>query len=541
MSETKNSKFQIRLPLILAIGISAGILIGATMVKPDNGISKLFSSINIFKEVLNHVDRNYVDEVNTDELVENAIIEMLNDLDPHSSYISAKDLELVSSQLQGNFDGIGIQFDIIRDTIYVITPLSGGPSEKLGLIAGDKIVEVDGENVAGIGIGTRGVFDRLRGPKGTEVDIKIKRRSFDELLEFTIVRDKIPQYSVNVGYMVDHEIGYIKVSRFSASTHEEFKDKVKTLKEKGMTKLILDLQGNSGGYMTAAINMADELIAGNKLIVSQSGKGDRANAKSYARKKGLFENGVVIVLVNEGSASASEIVAGALQDNDRALIVGRRSFGKGLVQMPIPLSDGSELRLTIARYYTPSGRSIQKYYGPDYEYSNDITLRYNHGEFFHADSIKFADSLKFKTSKGRTVYGGGGIMPDYFVPFDTTQSSKYYNKLFSTNSVREFTLKYYELNKTSLEKMEYQEFYDDFVVSEDMLKELIGIGKEVGIPFNSEEYNRSKELLKTQIKALIARSVWGEEGFFPIFNQTDEIFRQALNLFDEAERLAFTK
>jgi len=305
-----------------------------------------------------------------------------------------------------------------------------------------------------------------------------------------------------------------------------------------MKKLILDLQGNPGGYMNAAINMVDELLAGNKVIVSQSSNEPRFNSKSSTRRKGIFEKGPVIVLVSEGSASASEIVSGALQDNDRALIVGRRTFGKGLVQMPIPLSDGSELRLVIARYYTPSGRSIQKPYGNGNDYRGDIVKRYNNGEFFHADSIKFEDSLKFKTMKGRTVYGGGGITPDFFVPYDTSLHSNYYQQLFDRNAVREFTLKFYEKNQVELEEMTYKDFYNNFEVSDNMFKEVIEIGEEVGIPFVKKDFEISKELITLHIRAQIARSVWGEEGFFPIFNQTNEIFQQALKLFDEAEHLA---
>ncbi len=540
VSDIQNSKSQIRLPLILAVALAGGVLIGATMVKPDNPVAAIFNSASKFKEVLNHVERSYVDEVDSDKLVEDAIIDMLDKLDPHSSYIPSRDLELVSSQLQGNFEGIGIQFDIIRDTIYVITPLSGGPSEKLGLQAGDKIITVDGENVAGVDITSRGVMDRLRGPKGSQVKVELLRKNEADLVPYVITRDEIPQYSVDVSYMVDDEIGYLKVSRFSSTTYDEFRTNMNKLLNSGMKKLILDLQGNPGGYMNAAINMADEMIAGNELIVSQSSREPRYNSKSFAKRKGMFEKGPIIVLINEGSASASEIVSGALQDNDRALIVGRRSFGKGLVQMPMPLSDGAELRLTIARYYTPSGRSIQKPYDDSEldNYRSDISNRYANGEFFHADSIKFADSLKFKTRKGRVVYGGGGIMPDYFVPFDTAMTTPYYRALFRSNAVREFTLQYYDGNKGVLTAQGLEDFTKEFEVTDAMIRKITRIGEEVGVDYNAEELKISKALLKVQVKAQIARSVWGEEGFFPIFNQTDEIFQQALMLFEEAERLA---
>ena len=541
MSKIKNSKSQIRLPLFLAIGISAGIFIGASMAEKDNSVISIFDNSAKFKEVLGHVERSYVDDVDTDELVEGAIVNMLSKLDPHSSYINAEDLAIMNSQLQGNYDGIGIQFDIIRDTIYVISPLGGGPSERLGLLSGDKIIVVDDETVAGIGITSRGVMDRLLGPKGTSVKVEILREKTEELIEYNIIRDKIPIYSVDVGYMVDDEIGYIKVNKFSSTTYNEFKSKLMELKQKGMKKLVLDLKGNTGGYMSAAINMADELLSIDRVIVSQSGREERSNMKSLARRKGVFEQGPVIVLVNEGSASAAEIVAGALQDNDRALIVGRRSYGKGLVQMPFPLRDNSELRLVIARYYTPSGRSIQKPYNGNENYGDDINERYNHGEFFHADSIKFNDSLKYKTLKGRTVYGGGGIMPDFFVPFDTTSISDYYRNLFAKNVVREYTLEYYRSHKENLEKMGFDKFYSEFEVSDDMLIALARIGEEVGLEFDKTGLEKSSKDLKIHIKAQIARSVWGEDGFFPIFNQTDEIFNRALKLFDEAEQLALAE
>ncbi len=408
MNKKKNSDFQIRLPLLLTIAVAAGILIGATMADGSSSQNNLISGYLKFKEILTYVQRDYVDEVDTDELVETAINRMLEKLDPHSVYIPAKDLELAKSQLDGEFEGIGIEFQVIKDTIYVVSPLSGGPSEEVGLNSGDKIVKVDDEVVAGVGVDNRKVFELLRGKKGTEVEVGIKRKGVDDLLSFTIVRDKIPQESVDASYMIDDEIGYIKVSRFAATTYEEFHEALKKLDSLGMKKLVLDLQDNPGGYMDRAINMADELLSGNDMIVYTEGKQPRYNSEARAYREGIFENQPIIVLINEGSASASEIVAGALQDNDRALIVGRRSFGKGLVQMPIPLDDGSELRLTISRYYTPSGRSIQKPYEEGAKkYGEDILERFEHGELINPDSIHFDDSLKYETSKGRTVYGGG--------------------------------------------------------------------------------------------------------------------------------------
>lgn len=540
MSKTKNSKFQIRLPFLLAIAVAAGILIGATMVDSGKGSNNLVNSYLKFKEVLTYVQRDYVDEVNTEELVETAINKMLEKLDPHSVYIPADELALAKSQLEGEFEGIGIEFNIFKDTIYVVAPLSGGPSEEVGLQSGDKIIEVNGKEVAGIGIDNQKVFDLLRGPKGSNVEIGIKRRGADEILRFTITRDKIPQESIDASYMVDNEIGYIKISRFAATTYDEFKKALGDLRRKGMKKLIIDLQGNPGGYMDRAINITDELLSGNKLIVYTEGKQPRYNSEARAYKEGLFEKQPIIVLIDEGSASASEIVSGALQDNDRALIVGRRSFGKGLVQMPIPLEDGSELRLTISRYYTPSGRSIQKPYTNGYaDYSEDIKHRYEHGELFNADSIEFNDSLKYKTTKGRVVYGGGGIMPDYFVPLDTSDiSTDYLRKLTTSNVFREYTLQYYEDHKKQLEKMGASEYLKNFKVDEEMIKDFTALAKSAGVPYNEKDYEVSEDFIKNRIKALIARSAWGNDGAYPVFNETNDIFQQALKLFDEAEKLA---
>ncbi|MEM8895840.1 MAG: S41 family peptidase [Bacteroidota bacterium] len=540
MKEIKNSKAVIRLPILLSIAIATGILIGATMVGSGDGKKDLYQSIYKFREIVSYIDRNYVDEVNTDELVENAINDMLEKLDPHTSYIPAKDQELVSSQLQGKFEGIGIEFNIFHDTIYVVSPLSGGPSEKVGLKAGDKIVKVDGETVAGIGITNRGVFDRLRGAKGSEVTVSIKRRNVNELMDFNIERDKIPQHSVDVAYMVDDEIGYLKVNRFTATTYDEFKVALQQLRDQGMSKLMLDLTGNPGGYMDKAVNMADEFLSGNKMIVYTKGKESRYNAEHRAYRKGQFEQGSLIVLIDAGSASASEIVSGAIQDNDRGLIVGRRSFGKGLVQMPISLNDGSELRLTISRYYTPSGRSIQKPYelGHQEEYYEDFSTRIRNGELYSADSMEVADSLLFETLKGRTVYGGGGIMPDVFVPLDSTDNSAYLNQLFYTNTIREYALLYYEENRADLEKYSLEDYRVNFNVDENMLSALIELGEANGATYNEQQYMKSRVFIQTFLKAQIARGVWDNEGFFPIYNQTNEIFLEALKLFDEADAIA---
>ncbi|MBM3169347.1 MAG: S41 family peptidase [Bacteroidetes bacterium] len=538
MSTPKNTTSQIRLPLLLAIAISAGIWIGATFAEPQGSQNDLRAALYKLQEIMTYINRDYVDSVDTNELVEFGIMKMLEKLDPHSSYIPARDASLAQSQLEGEFDGIGVEFGIIRDTIYVVAPLTGGPSEALGIQSGDQIIKVDGKNVAGIGITNRDVFDYLRGPRGSKVVVDIKRKNNPQLLTYEITRDKIPQYSINASYMVSSEVGYIKVTRFAATTYDEFRKSISELQAKGMKKLILDLQGNPGGYMGAAIYMADELLGGRDLIVSQEGKVSQYSQKAYASKPGLFEQGSVIVLINEGSASASEILAGAIQDNDRGLIVGRRSFGKGLVQMPIDLSDGAELRLTIARYFTPSGRSIQKPYDSDYEaYERDWLNRYEHGEFFSADSIKFNDSLKFETKKGRTVYGGGGIMPDYFVPLDTTMNSAYVNKLFSTDSSREFILDYANKNKGNFTKVSLDEYYRNFKVSDAMLQELIAYGKKNQVEFDAKDYAKSKEYLRILIKAHLGRQLYDDNAFYKVINDINEVYQQAINLFGEADKI----
>lgn len=533
--QPKNSPNQIALPLVLCVGLAAGVFIGTSFnsQKPSRDVGK---DVQKLREVLTYIDTKYVDEIKTDKLVDESIRHLLSKLDPHSIYISARDRVMANEELRGNFDGIGVEFNIFQDTIVVVTALSGGPSEALGIRSGDKIIEVDGENVAGIGITTQDVMRLLKGPRGSEVNVGILRNK-DTQLEFKIVRDKIPQYSIDVSYMVNDVIGYIKLNRFSATTNEEFSKALAKLKEQGMTKLVLDLQGNGGGYMSMAIDLADEFLSANKKIVYTDGKDKRLNTNASSTSKGNFETGDLIILVNEGSASASEILAGALQDNDRALIVGRRTFGKGLVQNPFDLSDGSELRLTISRYYTPSGRSIQKPYHDEEAYSLDIIDRYKKGEFFHADSIKLNDSLRYRTLNGRKVYGGGGIMPDYFVPLDTSMNSHYLNALYSSLSIYEYAFNYAQQNKDALEGMDFAQFKSRFVVTDKMLDDLIAIGQRNKIKPDYKDLKRHKRIFQLHVKAQIARRVWGNDGLFPIINETNEIFLQSLKLFERIPEL----
>jgi carboxyl-terminal processing protease len=538
MSKIKNNSFYIKLPIFLALALVCGIFIGAVMSK-NSSKNNITGNYLKYMEILNLIDRDYVDTVNIDDLVDFSIDKMLEKLDPHTSYIPKKDIDMARSQLEGNFEGIGIEFNIIKDTIYVVAPISGGPSEAVGLQAGDKIIRVDDKTVAGVSITNMDVFGKLRGKKGTKVKVAVMRKGTRGLLDFTIIRDKIPTYSVDVSYMIDKETGYIKVSRFAENTYVEFREALRSLKAKGMKQLILDLKDNPGGYMDRATDIADEFLGENRLIVYTDGKGTRYDSKVFAENKGDFEKGSVIVLINEGSASASEIVSGALQDNDRALIVGRRSFGKGLVQRPIALSDQSELRLTISRYYTPSGRCIQKPYEKDGidKYNSDLVNRYKKGEFFNADSVKFADSLTFKTTKGRTVYGGGGIMPDVFVPRDTADLTDYLLDLFNRNLIREYTLDYYTNNRAKLQNMSFEHYKNNFEVTDAMLRDLIALGEKSGAKYNSNQFNKSKQFLKANVKAYIARSIYGNAGFYPIINETDEIYNAAVTQFGKARSL----
>lgn len=540
MNETQNSPKTIALPLVLCLGLAGGILIGMNLKGGGVSIGKSNGDYQKLKEVFGLIEDEYVDAGKSKELVDETIEHILAKLDPHSAYIPVTDRVEANEDLQGNYEGIGIEFNIFHDTLVVVSPLSGGPSEAVGLQSGDKIVKVGDKNIAGIGLKNPDVFKLLKGPKGSEVTIEAIRRN-QTPLKFTIVRDKIPQFSVDASYMIQPEIGYIKVNRFSSSTFEEFKEAIDNLKKSGMKKLILDLQGNPGGYMNEAIEMADEFLSKGKKIVYTDGQDARFNQKSDATEAGDFEAGDLIVLVNEGSASASEILAGALQDNDRALIVGRRSFGKGLVQRPFDLSDGSELRLTISRYYTPSGRSIQKPYTGNENYSKEIAMRYTKGEFFSADSIKFNDSLRYKTSNGRSVYGGGGIMPDYFVPLDTTFASGYLNALYVSNSIQEYTFQYAADNKSMLEKMTVNEFVEKFDVTDAMLNALVKVGEQNQIKPNWADLNRNKVVFKTHVKALIGRKFWKNDAYFKVMNQSNEILQHALNLFDRIPELSRVK
>ena len=483
------------------------------------------------------ISRLYVDEVNEEELVEKAITSMLEELDPHSTYTNAEEARKMNEPLEGEFEGIGIQFQMMEDTLLVVQPVSGGPSEKVGILAGDRITAVEDTLIAGVKMSTEEIMSRLRGPKGSVVKLTVIRRDIDEPLTFEVKRDKIPIYSLDASYMITPTIGYIRLNKFGANTIEEFQAALSKLQGQGMKDLILDLQGNGGGYLNAAIDLANEFLPQKSLIVYTEGKASK-RSEFVAKGNGNFLKGKLVVLVDEYSASASEIVSGAIQDWDRGTIVGRRTFGKGLVQRPIDLPDGSMIRLTIARYYTPSGRCIQKPYekGEEEDYDNDLAKRLEHGELMHADSIHLPDSLMFKTKRlGRTVYGGGGIMPDYFVPIDTTLYSDYHRDLVAKGVVIKTTLNYIEKNRKALTKnyRKFDDFNRKFEVSNELLDELRKEGEKSGVAFNETEYNTSLPRIKTQLKALIARDIWEMSEYYQVMNQTDNVVQQALKIIEK--------
>lgn len=497
----------------------------------------------------------YVDKVDENKLVEEAIINMLAQLDPHSVYSDAEEVKKMNEPLVGNFEGIGVQFNMIEDTLFVIQPVSNGPSEKVGILAGDRIVAVNDTAIAGVKMNTEEIMSRLRGPKDSKVDLSIVRRGVADPLVFTVKRDKIPILSLDASYIIQPKIGYIRVNRFGATTAEEFKKALGELQKKGMKDLILDLQGNGGGYLNASIDMANEFLGPKDLIVYTEGRNSQ-RSEFFAKGNGTFRKGRLVVLVDEYSASASEIVSGAVQDWDRGVIVGRRTFGKGLVQRPIDLPDGSMIRLTVARYYTPAGRSIQKPYnsslsegsgrtpqrtsGADNidKYNHDLIDRYNRGEMTSADSIHFPDSLICKTKRlERTVYGGGGIMPDYFIPIDTTLYTDYHRQLVAKGVILKTTMRYIEQNRAKLlrEYKQFDRYNANFEVGDDILNSLLQIADNEKIAFDKEQYTRALNLVKPQLKALIARDLWDMSEYFQVINTTNESVVRALEILNSAE------
>lgn len=536
MSNSRLRPF-IYLPIVFALVLAGGIWLGAYLqpVGPSYTINVGGASENARKitNLLNYVAEEYVDSIDMDGLTEEAIIRLLDQLDPHSGYIPARDLAAMNQPLQGNFDGIGVEFNIIRDTIVVVAPISGGPSEKLGIMAGDRIVSIEDTTVAGIGIRNEDVIAKLRGLRGTRVRVSILRGGQKSLLDFTITRDKIPIYSVDAGMMVRPGVGYIKVSRFAATTYDEFYEKAAMLRKLGMRKLILDLRGNPGGYLNAAIAISDEFLQKGQLIVYTEGR-KRARQESFATSKGGLEDVEVAVLIDEGSASASEIVAGAIQDNDRGTVIGRRSFGKGLVQEQAELPDGSAVRLTIARYYTPTGRCIQKPYANDEDYYGDLYHRLDQGELYEADSIKVDEEDRYVTPGGKVVYGGGGIVPDVFVPLDTSDYSVFHNRLISNGLLREFALELATERKQELSRFsDVDAFKSGFQVRDSELDRLIALGRGRGINPTPEQIAHARRGIVRNLRALIARSRWNGDGYHSVVNEDDMAVLEALRVLGE--------
>ena len=483
----------------------------------------------------------YVDTVNEDKLVEDAIRGMLENLDPHSSYTDAKETKELEEPLQGEFSGVGIQFNMNKDTLYVIQTVPGGPSERVGVLAGDRIIYVNDTTIAGVKMKNSDIQKRLRGPKGTQVTIKVMRPGVKELITFRITRDNIPLHSIDAKYMLDEKTGYLRISRFGAKTHEEMMDAIAELKKEGMTQLIIDLSDNGGGYLNAAIDMCNEFLQRGQLMVYTEGENQPRN-EATANGWGDYKDLHMVVIVNQYSASAAEIFAGAMQDWDRAVVVGRRTFGKGLVQRPVRFDDGSMMRLTVARYYTPSGRCIQKPYdrGNKKDYEKELLDRANEGEYYCLDSIQFNDSLRYTTRlNGRTIYGGGGVMPDVYVPVDTSEYSTYYRDLSAKGITNQYAISYVDKNRKSLSKQykTISDFDKNFVVTDEMMRDFIALGEKDSVKYDEEKYRVSEQLLKDIIKGLIARDVFADvSAYSMIINHRNHDVQAAYEVLNDLER-----
>ena len=535
-----------RLPIIASLAMALGIMLGVMLPRenkasnsqgvtesgvPTVSVPAGSSNFNKLNYVLYLLKSMYVDSIKTDELTEKIIPRVLEELDPHSTYVPKDEVEMTNSDLEGSFSGIGVQFNIQNDTIMVVDVISGGPSEKVGILPGDRIIEVNDSSFVGKDINNNKVLKTLRGPKDTKVNVGIKRNSSKETLYFTITRGDIPVNSVDIAYPITPKIGYIKVSRFGANTYSEFVTELTKLKKQGCEQFMIDLRYNSGGYLHAAIKMINEFLEKDELIVYTEGR-SYAREDAIANGKGMFKNMPVCVLINEWSASASEIFAGAIQDQDRGIIVGRRSFGKGLVQQQMPLFDGSEVRLTIAHYYTPSGRSIQKPYegGNLEEYEKDILNRYEHGEFFSSDSIVAGDSIKYYTREGRIVYGGGGIMPDYFVPQDTTGHTAYYTEVQNKGYTYSFAFQYSDKNRSTLKAFKDYNELCAYLDKENINLQFYKFAESKGVSPEAKGQAEAADVINNILKAYICRNILGESAFYPILNAKDETIIKALEV-----------
>lgn len=525
------------LPIILSLVLVIGIWIGYFLTKrtsSGNVTATQYHSSSPNEKInslLDFIEYQYVDTINKKELVEKTVTSMLESLDPHSSYIPASEFDEVNEPLEGNFDGIGVEFNIIKDTIRVVNPIEGGPSEKIGIRAGDKFIKVDGKTVAGVKITNKDVFSKLRGKSGSVVTVTVMRTGIAKQLEFKITRDAIPLYSLDASYMLSSDIGYIKISKFAATTYQEYLKAFNTLTKQGMKKLVLDLRGNPGGYLNAAVDISDEFLSKGLQIVYTQGK---ANPKKVykATEHGSFENGKLTILIDEGSASASEIVAGAVQDNDRGTIIGRRSFGKGLVQDQMQLPDGSAIRLTIARYYTPTGRCIQKPYSDNKsEYYSEEYDRYSSGELLNEDSVKLDKKQQFKTPEGKIVYGGGGIMPDVFVPLDTAKTNSFLNKTFYAGALNTFAFEYADRNREKLKQFgNAKNYIAKFEVTQLILDEFYAYCDKQNLKLGSVNKDKASQALKPYLKAFIGRDVFDKDAYYPILNQNDKSIQKAIEI-----------
>lgn len=518
-------------PLIIAAALALGIWLGSLLFGGRNNHEG--DAYGKIQTILDYVDRDYVDAVDTDSLLEAAIPELLSQLDPHTAYIPAEDLKAANDELRGSFSGIGITFNMLTDTITVVEVLSGGPSEKVGLLAGDRIITIDDSIVSGKNWSQEKVVNTLRGPEDTKVKLGVKRDNTDKMLTFTVTRGEIPMTSIDAAYMIDDEIGYVKVNKFSETTYDEFLNAMAQLRYDGAKKYILDLRSNGGGMMDAAIRMANEFLSSGDVIVSTKGRKEEMNAVSRANGLGSFQKEDLTVLIDEYSASASEILAGAIQDNDRGLIIGRRSFGKGLVQQQIDLPDHSAIRLTVARYYTPSGRCIQKSYSPGStdEYINEIAERYNHGEGFNADSILIDRSQIFHTVGGREVFGGGGIIPDIYVPNDTAGISKYYISVFNAGLLHKYSFKYIDSNRHRLEQaLDVPELLSMLPPDDQLLNDFVNYAHREGKIAPRWYYiNISRNLILDILKSMIARDIFGTSAYYEVINDTDISVQRAVS------------
>lgn len=518
--------------------LAVACIIAMTATAQNQSQSKAQLNAQKIGTTLYLIENFYVDTANLDKVTEDAIIAALKELDPHSAYISKKDVEKANEPLVGSFEGIGVTFQLIRDTITVISPVAGGPSEKVGIMAGDQFIKIDGEEAFGKKIDNEYVQKHLRGKKGTKVIVSVKRGNDRELLDFEIIRDKIPLNSINAAYMLDNHVGYIKLDRFAQESTQEFKEAFAKLQAQGMESLIFDLRGNTGGYLNTAIELVDQFLTEDQLIVFTEGiRSPRQEWRS--RASGLYTSGKLVVLIDEGSASASEILSGAIQDHDRGVVIGRRSFGKGLVQRPFNLPDGAQIRLTTSRYHTPSGRCIQRPYENGVEdYAKEMTKRLEHGEYFHADSIHFPDSLKFKTDGGRTVYGGGGIMPDIFIPVDTAYNSKLYTNLVRKGALNRFTTDYGLKHREEIKAQygDFEHFNKDFVIGEDLINGLKKAAEEAKVEWDDEQFTHSEEFLLLQMKALIARNVWETQQYYQVMSSIDPGIQKAMEILENEKQ-----